>query len=45
MIKELSLQALMMKYMCELDPKKAPKKTQIFLQILFPWTAWKKNII
>lgn len=24
--------------------KEGTEKTQIFLQILFPWTAWKKNI-
>jgi hypothetical protein len=36
MIKELSLQALMMKYMCELDPKKAPKKHKSSSKSCFP---------
>jgi len=36
MIKELCLQALTMKYMCELDPKKAPKKHKSSSKSCFP---------
>lgn len=36
MIKELCLQALMVKYMCELDPKKAPKKQKSSSKSRFP---------